>query len=259
MFYQLLLKQRFHLQTQKLELEKKLALYPKEHLVLSHNGPYDKWYKSDGQSETYIPKKDKPFAVMLAHKKYDFFRLQEITQELSLIDSFLSKHSSIPQSSQLLFEDTSFCKLYSDISSNNSNALQEWLTEDYPKNSKYPNQLQHKCLSGQYVRSKSEVIIANTLFTHHIPYRYECELVLGNDTFYPDFTIFHPLTSNIIYWEHFGMMDIPSYCDQTYSKLKHFSHYGILPGIQLITTYETKQNPINSEQIEQIVSNYFEM
>ena len=90
-------------------------------------------------------------------------------------------------------------------------------------------------------------------------YRYECELVLGNDTFYPDFTIFHPLTSNIIYWEHFGMMDVPSYCDQTFSKLKHFSHYGILPGIQLITTYETKQNPINSEQIEQIVSNYFEM
>ena len=162
-------------------------------------------------------------------------------------------------------KDEAFSKLFSYThtvnpsvnSSATSDYLAQWLTKEYAKNPKHPEQLQHKCFSGEYVRSKSEVIIANTLFTHHIPYRYECLLSLGGISFYPDFTILNPSTHEIIYWEHFGMMDIPAYSEKAFNKLKLFSRHEIIPGINLITTYETSQHPIDSDQILQLVSMYF--
>ena len=59
------------------------------------------------------------------------------------------------------------------------------------------------------MRSKSEAMIAMSLYVQKIPYRYECELKLGSITLFPDFTIRHPETGEIFYWEHFGMMDKP--------------------------------------------------
>lgn len=75
--------------------------------------------------------------------------------------------------------------------------------------------------------------------------------------FYPDFTIRHPQTGKIIYWEHFGMMDNPSYCTKTFNKLNAYASQGIIPTINLITTYETQSYPINSASIQQIVYEYF--
>lgn len=178
-------------------------------------------------------------------------------QELTLIDKFLSKYQPNTAKSETLLKDEAFLKLFSLNYSNLSNDCQKWMEEEYIQYTKYPEQLQHKCLSGEYVRSKSEVIIANTLFTNHIPYRYECLLSLGASSFYPDFTILDPSNLQVTYWEHFGMMDIPSYSDNAFNKLKHFAHFGIIPGINLITTYETAQHPIDSEQILQLVTTHF--
>ena len=41
------------------------------------------------------------------------------------------------------------------------------------------------------MRSKSEAMIAMSLYVQKIPYRYECELKLGSITLFPDFTIRH--------------------------------------------------------------------
>lgn len=112
-------------------------------------------------------------------------------------------------------------------------------------------------MAGHNVRSKSEVIIANALFMNKIPYRYECGLRFEELVFYPDFTICHPQTLEIKYWEHFGMMNNPAYCENAFNKLKVYGNHGIIPSINLITTYETQKNPINSEQIQQIIFDYF--
>lgn len=127
----------------------------------------------------------------------------------------------------------------------------------YDSNPKYPEQLTLKTSSGHFVRSKSEALIDMALFTHRIPFRYECALILGNDTFYPDFTIRHPKTGKTYYWEHFGLMDVPAYCKNVSSKLQHYSLNGIIPSIHLITTYETKENPLSPEVIEKIIEHYF--
>ena len=48
---------------------------------------------------------------------------------------------------------------------------------------------------GEYVRSKSEKILADMFYDLNIPYEYECQLILRNGyEYYPDFTFISPYT-----------------------------------------------------------------
>ena len=127
----------------------------------------------------------------------------------------------------------------------------------YEKNTKYQEPLIHKSLSGNLLRSKSEAIIDMLLYTNRIPFRYECELLLNDISMYPDFTIRHPRTGQTYYWEHFGMMENPAYSKNACSKLQLYTSHGIIPSIHLITTYETKENPLNADFAEKIIRHYF--
>ena len=106
------------------------------------------------------------------------------------------------------------------------------------------------------LRSKSESMIDMYLFTHHIPFRYECALTLGEVTLYPDFTLLRPSTGKIYYWEHHGRMDDPYYAKNVFTKMQLYNSYGIFPGIQLILTFETSESPLTFDAIEHTVSFY---
>ena len=99
-------------------------------------------------------------------------------------------------------------------------------------------------------------MIAMLLHLNAIPYRYECALSLGGVTLFPDFTIRHPGTGALYYWEHFGLMDDPAYAKNAGSKLSLYAANGIIPSVHLITTYETKAYPLNAG-IEHLISYYF--
>ncbi len=132
-----------------------------------------------------------------------------------------------------------------------------WAKENYQRNEKYPEGLIHRASSGIYVRSKSESMIELFLNTNQIPFRYECALNLDEVTLYPDFTIMHPVTRKIYYWEHFGLMDDPGYIQSTCAKLSLYANHGIIPSIQLITTYETKEYPLNYHDVMRVGMQYF--
>ncbi|MBN1875490.1 MAG: ATP-dependent DNA helicase RecQ, partial [Anaerolineae bacterium] len=93
----------------------------------------------------------------------------------------------------------------------------------------------YRTLSGELVRSKSEVIIANILYSSGIPFAYESRLTAPDGSSrLPDFTIeWHGRT---YYWEHLGMLDIEDY--QREWELKKAWYIAYFPG-QLITTQET--------------------
>ncbi len=171
----------------------------------------------------------------------------------------MKNHSANPAQAELLLkQNPEYPKLLLPLYKPLNQELYDWSTETYVKNQKYPEQLIHKSISGHIVRSKSEALIDMLLFTHKIPFRYECALSLGENTFFPDFTIRHPQTGSLFYWEHFGKMDDPIYVKNTYSKLQFYSSHNIIPTIQLITTYETQFSPLSSDYIEKIIKLYFE-
>lgn len=73
------------------------------------------------------------------------------------------------------------------------------------------------------------------LHNNQTPFRYECALHLGFETIYPDFTILHPLSKKIIYWEHFGLMDNENYIKNVCFKIQQYAQNGIIPSVNLIT------------------------
>lgn len=127
----------------------------------------------------------------------------------------------------------------------------------YPTNPAFPEAKKHKTLSGFSVRSKSEVFIANALLAHNIPFRYECQLSTPHGIFFPDFTTLHPQKEDIIYWEHFGMMDNSEYATNVFQKIAYFNSIGIIPGVNLIMTFETKDHPLTTTVIENTIRSFF--
>ncbi|MDE6274914.1 MAG: AAA family ATPase [Clostridia bacterium] len=125
------------------------------------------------------------------------------------------------------------------------------------KNTLYENCLIHRTANKEFVRSKSEVIIADALHDSHIDYTYEKPLTLNDGkTYYPDFTIDDAESGMIFYWEHCGMMDNKVYSDRWKNKKKLYENNGIIEGINLIVTYDDK-GAIDSHEIRNIIKKFF--
>lgn len=239
-------------------LERQLVTYPEGKLICSRNDNRYKWYQSDGENKKYIPKKNKALAKQLAVKKYLTLQKEDFSQEKQAIDSYLKHYKSDAQKAEkLLKENSEYRNLLASYFTPLSQELSDWVNAPYEKNLKYAENLNHKSSSGHVLRSKSEAIIDTLLHINKIPFRYECALQLGEITVFPDFTIRHPKTGEVFYWEHFGMMDNSYYSKNVGSKLQLYISNGIIPSIQLITTYETQSNPLCTDTIEKIIQEYF--
>ena len=132
----------------------------------------------------------------------------------------------------------------------------EWMNAPYIRNEQHKENLIHKAGENLLVRSKSEVLIALQLQMKKIPFRYECLLKVGKFDYYPDFTIKHPRTGQIFYWEHFGKMDDENYRKKALFKIHNYTKEGIIPGTNLIMTFETKENPLDMDMIEKMIEYY---
>lgn len=183
--------------------------------------------------------------------------LDDLENEKTALEFYLRHHSYSGKSENLLTESSEYQKLLTPFFSPLSKELSDWMHTPYEHNLLHPENLIYKSSSGNLLRSKSEMMIDMFLYIHQIPFRYESALHLNGVTLYPDFTIRHPKTGQYYYWEHFGLMDNPTYIDNTGSKIRTYASNGIIPNIQLITTYETKEHPLSSELIEKIVEYYF--
>lgn len=239
-------------------LQSEISSLPDGKFICTQNGVRTKWYVRDQKGTNYIPKREKKFARQMADKKFKNLQLKHLLHEQTAIQFYLRHHDQDAVEKEMSFINSpKYHDLLTEKSHIKSKNIQEWLQEPYERNELYPEALIHRACSGIYVRSKSEMLIDMVLYRRNIPFRYECLLELEDGLIYPDFTIKHPITGELFYWEHFGMMDNETYCDHAIAKLRRYTANGIFPSIQLITTYETKQHPLNVDLIESLVDYYF--
>lgn len=257
MLYQELSSRNQFLEKQIEKLKFQLSQYPSGHLTCIQNGKYVKNLYTQNGVRTHISKKNLDFIKTLAEKKYLSACLDDLIHEQDAISSFLKHYQNYTPKTQRLMKNPAYQKTISESIKPFSIELSEWAKETYERNSNRPEYLRHSCISGHIVRSKSEALIDQALFTHRIPFRYECALKLGELTLYPDFTIRHPETGNFFYWEHFGMMDSVSYSQNVFQKLQIYNSHGYIPTLNLITTYETQERPLTPETIETVIQQYF--
>ncbi len=113
--------------------------------------------------------------------------------------------------------------------------------------------------NGERVRSKSELIIANTLKRMEIPYRYEYPLkLLDGRVIYPDFLALNVRKKKEMVWEHFGMMDDGDYSEKAVRKIRSFHQAGIFPGDRLIMTFETSKQPLDTFELKSVIQTYLQ-
>lgn len=260
MFYDQAVVQRQKLEEKIQSLQLQLKELPEGKLTCSSNGKYCKWYQSDGHEQIYIPKKERQLAEQLAYKKYLSLQLKNALQELCAMDFYFRHHNmDAVHEEQSFINSPKYKELLSSSFTPLSQELAMWQNSPYTKNNKHPENLIHKAASGNYVRSKSEAMIDMCLVKYRIPFRYEAALQLGEIVVFPDYTLRHPETGRYSYWENFGLMDDPNYSKNAGSKLQFYISNGIIPSIHLITTFETKDNPLTFDTIENILRDFLNL
>lgn len=129
----------------------------------------------------------------------------------------------------------------------------------------YEENLIHRTARGEMVRSKSEVIIADHLARRNIEYAYEHALTIDGATKYPDFTIEDAESGTSIFWEHCGMLHVPSYRRRWEEKLAWYRAHGIVPHGEgagsrgsLVITRDDPNGSIDSSKITSLLAEVFD-
>lgn len=118
----------------------------------------------------------------------------------------------------------------------------------------FEKSLIHMTLKGDLVRSKSEVIIANMLYSAGINYEYEKELRWDDGCrLLPDFTIEDIEHDVCFYWEHCGMLGDYSYRKRWEEKEKIYADHGIKKDINLLVSKDSLNGAIDSKELKVII------
>jgi len=111
----------------------------------------------------------------------------------------------------------------------------------------YPEKLIHRTLTGEMVRSKSEVVVANVLTKLGIDYKYEESLeVAPHDFRLPDFTISYK--GKTWYWEHLGMLNLDYYRKEWEQKKAWYEKHKLIDLV--LTSQDGPDGSIDSQNIE---------
>ena len=205
----------------------------------------------------YLPAAEREKALALIQKKYDRQIASAAGKQAELLDHFIRNYN--PDCLKKIYESMSDVRKRSIIPVELPDHVyaERWQSMPFQPKEISSDVPEHFSNKGERVRSKSEVMIADALAQAEIPYRYECPLSLeAGVVLHPDFTILRIPDRKLLYWEHLGMMDDPDYVIKNLKRIRFYEQNGIMPGIQLILTMETSQQPLNLSVIKQMIGTY---
>jgi len=241
--------------------EKSLMHAPNGLLRVSHKGGRIYYYKRENPKDSsgvYISNKDIVEAERLAQKDYDKKVLQAVEKELSAIEKYKSNYPKIKAEAVYESLHEGRQRLIMPIIETDEDYVRNWESVEYVKKGFPINCPELYTAKGERVRSKSEVIIADTLYREGVPYRYEYPLYLeGSGIIHPDFTVLNVSSRKEMYLEHLGMMDDPEYAERALQRIENYENNNIWLGERLIITYETSRKPLNQKQIMKVIQHYF--
>lgn len=217
--------------------------------VLSRKGSH-LYYLKDGDKRKYVSKSKIEKVKKILQKKYEIKVNKMLEKQKKELERFLERYD---------FEE--IYKVYDNYSDGRKlminpiieaeeDFIERWY-EEHPggQNSFYGEGL-YKTTRGEYVRSKSEKIIADMLYQNNIPYQYEALLELGCTTVYPDFTILDLNTRKTLYWEHLGLASDEEYAVKNFYKLAKYESSNYNLGEDLLITQEAEDMPLDIELVQ---------
>ena len=225
-------------------------------MSIGHCTNSTKWFITINQKQHYLKKSEIGLAKKLALKKYVKLKIKALEASLAEIKLHETKTSTAEKALTALLNDNAYVELLSDYFGKLDSEATVWANADYPKNTNHPESLVHPTVGGLMVRSKSESMIAIALSEQQIPFRYENLITIDDATFAPDFTILHPHTGQIMYWEHFGLMEDEKYLNDFSHKIICYAKNQIYLGENLIATFETSDCPLDYQSINNKIKQF---
>ena len=208
------------------------------------------------KEESYIPASQRSKAIALIQKRYLERMKKTIAKQLRTVELFLKYYDPYALSRIYSSEGKLRQPFISPLILPDNQFIQEWEEVSYTRKPFGENNPAHYTMKNEQVRSKSEMMIANALYSSGIPYRYEYPLQNGAWKIHPDFTVLRIRDRKEFYWEHLGMMDDPDYRSQAFQRIRDYETMGIFPGIDLILTFETGRMPLNTKIIDRTIQAY---
>ena len=129
-----------------------------------------------------------------------------------------------------------------------------WATQPYRQSTYMPERKVHTTSRGLRVRSKSELLIAEKLYEHGIPFRYEQILTIDGIDYAPDFTLMRA-DGTLVYWEHCGLTSSRGYMRRHWQKMQVYAEAGITPWNNLIVTYDDENGLLDLRTVESEIIN----
>lgn len=203
----------------------------------------------------YISKKRQSLIRELAQKNYYLKKISSLQDELKLINSLLECIKTASDVNDNIVSP-SRKELIETVTLSDIEYVSRWLEVEYKHKVFFEDVPELFTAKGERVRSKSEVIIADTLTRLNVPYRYEFPVALKNVVVHPDFFCLNVRTREEFLWEHFGMMSDVEYSEAAVEKLMLYQSCGIFPGANLLISMETQTKPVSTKQIERIVNKF---
>ncbi len=223
---------------------------------------YYQQFKNENKSDwdrKYIKKDEMFLANELAQKHYYAEAKSIVEMNLNELKLFVENYR--PEDLKKVY--TNLCNerksLVMPLHDNEEERIRKWNEEVYEQTTLYPENLKYETEQGEFVRSKSEVIIANILYKYRddILYKYErpLKVMVGENiiTIHPDFTVMNVHTGKITYWEHAGLLDEPVYANDLAKKINTYANNDLLLGRDVVLTCETTDNPLDIKVIKKMV------
>ncbi len=226
--------------------------------IIKHNKTYQYYFKTqDSGKYRYVREKEKPMIRKIVQSQYDekilswmesarntLVKCAENLEALDILDIYDSMGDGRKEATTPVIMND---EMYIDF----------WMHKyEGDGNQKYGTG-SYQTMRGEFARSKSEKILADTFYNMNIPYQYEPELKLKNGmVFHPDFILLNINQRKTIIWEHLGMISDADYAMNSLSKIRIYESNDILLGRDLIITSESSDIPLKTSEIVTKLNNF---
>lgn len=242
------------------EISNRIKAAPEGRLRVTKKWNSYQYFQRATSSESvgkYIRNDQLPLAAALAQKDYDTKLLAALEKQLGAIDKFIKDYN--PGAPVAIYEDLTAPRkqLVTPVFVGDEDYVKQWQSVPYEKMGFKPDDPVFYTDRGERVRSKSEVLIANELYRHGIPYRYEYPVYSGGVKMaVPDFNCLNVRLRKEYYWEHLGMMGKEDYANRNAAKIEKYTLAKDFDETSLILTFETDRHPLNTRVIEEKIRTY---
>lgn len=204
----------------------------------------------------YIPHSERELACQLAKKGYLDRVLTAIGSEIEQLESYVDNCADNTYEYVYGTLSTPRQELVTPLVEADEVFAARWKSQQFIQKPFSDDTISYKSKRGEKFRSKSELLIADELYSAGIPYHYECKTVIGGIPVYPDFTVLNVARRKVYIWEHLGKLDDPDYANNTTIKMNNYLANGYYPGVNLLLTGETSRTPIKMELVRDIIAKF---